>query len=167
MTELDNSMKLSNLLSGETECTMDQFRMVYVPGGIGQLWDVARSNAVSEVISGLYEDQRAVIGTVGHGLCALLHVKLRDGHYLLEGKTVTGFTDEEEKESATMENVPMSLEEQANGIGAQFVHEGAWGHCVQCCDRIITAQNQKSAQEVAEKMCSSHQAKQTSRAVNS
>ncbi len=117
MTELDNSMKLSNLLSGETECTMDQFRMVYVPGGIGQLWDVARSNAVSEVISGLYEDQRAVIGTVGHGLCALLHVKLRDGHYMLEGKTVTGFTDEEEKESATMENVPMSLEEQANGMG--------------------------------------------------
>lgn len=127
--------------------------MIFIPGGIGQLWDIAHSQDVTNLIAQLYEHYGVTIGTVGHGLCALLNAKLSNGKYILEGKTVTGFTNEEEQDSSTLSNVPLTLEEEVEKRGGKFVHQGKWKTCLQKCDGLITAQNQRSSAEVAEQMC--------------
>jgi putative intracellular protease/amidase len=146
VAQMSNSLKPSDV-------NVDNYCILYVPGGVGQVWDVYNSEEIAQLIAKFYENKKGVIGTVGHGLTALLNVKLSNGEYLLKGKTVTGMTREEEQDSDIAANVPFCLQDEAIKRGANFVHEGKWKDCVQVSDRVCTGQNQRSAQHIAETLC--------------
>ena len=68
---------------------------------------------------------RGVVGAVCHGPVSLLNVKLSDGSYLVSGKNITSFTNDEESNYAKAD-VPFELETALVNQGAIFHKVDPW-----------------------------------------
>jgi hypothetical protein len=90
-----------------------------------------------------------IVAAVCHGPSALINIKLSDGTYLVQGKTLTAFTNEEEGQV----NLPLpgkSCQDALSERGATFVTSPAWSSHVQSSDRVMTGQNPGSAGALGE-----------------
>jgi putative intracellular protease/amidase len=81
----------------------------------------------------------------------LLNVKLSDGSYLLAGKNISSFTNDEEENYAKAD-VPFELETALTKQGAIFHKTAPWQAFSIADGRLVTGQNPASAKGVAEKM---------------
>lgn len=102
------------------------------------------------VIKEVFE-QKAVVGAVCHGPVSLLNVKLSNGPYLLAGKNISSFTNEEEAKYAEAD-VPFELETALTNQGAIFHKAGPWQAYSIADGNLVTGQNPASAKAVAEKI---------------
>jgi len=126
---------------------------IFFPGGLGPMVDLVDTEIVKTVITQAYENG-AVVGAVCHGPAALLNVKLANGHYLLEGKNVSCFTEAEEKESKhhVGDVIPFLLDRALQEHGANVIKEPPFRPCVVSDGQLVTGQNPASASLVANAM---------------
>jgi putative intracellular protease/amidase len=87
--ELANTKKLADV-------SADDFDAVFYPGGHGPMWDMP-DNATSIALIEAFAKADKPVGAVCHAPVALVNVRGKDGEYLVKGKRVTGFTNEEEE----------------------------------------------------------------------
>lgn len=123
---------------------------IFVPGGLAPMVDMPENLLLKKVIKETFE-RNAVVGAVCHGPVSLLNVKLSNGSYLVSGKNITSFTDEEEKAYA-IADVPFLLETALVKQGANFHAAAAWSAHSIADGNLVTGQNPASAKGVAEKM---------------
>lgn len=140
---LNNSRKLSDV-------DASAYDAVFIPGGLGPMVDIATDPLVKKTVAEVYE-RGQVLGAVCHGPVALLGAKLSDGKYLVDGKRITAFTDEEEKGYA-IEDVPFLLETALQKQGPHFVQGTPWQSFTVVDGRLVTGQNPASASAVARDM---------------
>ena len=140
--ELANSLCLADV--GPSD-----YSAVFFAGGHGTMWDYADNPAVQKVIREIFE-AGGVVSAVCHGPAALVNVKLSDGSYVVAGKRVASFTDEEEAEVKATTIVPFLLASTLNARGA--LHQAApnWSANVVADGRLVTGQNPASARGVGE-----------------
>lgn len=140
-----NTARLSDFLG-----KADQFDAVFVPGGHGPMFDLAVDPASQKLIAE-FASKGKVVGAVCHGPAALINVRLPDGRHLLEGKRVTGFTNQEEEQVGLTSVVPFSLEDELkkNSKGFEAAAE-PWGEKVVVDGKLITGQNPASSKAVGE-----------------
>src|ERR1700722_19658531 len=74
-----------------------------------------------------------------------IHVKTPDGKVLVEGKTVTGFTDGEEEAVGLTKVVPFLVEDEMMSLGATFSKVKNWGVHTVADGQLITGQNPASS----------------------
>ena len=75
---------------------LDEFDALMICGGQGPMWQDFRNRGdLKEALLHFYLAHK-VTATLCHGTSALLDVQLPDGSYLIDGKTITGFTNAEE-----------------------------------------------------------------------
>jgi putative intracellular protease/amidase len=122
----------------------------FVPGGLAPMVDMPEDPLLKQVIKETYE-RGAVVGAVCHGPVSFLNVKLSDGSYILNGKNIASFTNEEEDHYAA-DDVPFRLETALVEQGAIFHAAEPWSANSIADGRIVTGQNPASAKGVAEKM---------------
>jgi putative intracellular protease/amidase len=91
---------------------------IFVPGGLAPMVDMPENPLLKQVVRETYE-RHAVVGAVCHGPVSLLNVRLSNGSYLLEGKNISSFTNEEE-ENYAKDDVPFELETALTKQGAIF-----------------------------------------------
>jgi putative intracellular protease/amidase len=120
-------------------------------GGHGTMWDFPENKEIQRIIQSIYE-REGVVGAVCHGPAALVNVVLRDGTYLLAGKQVAGFTNDEEVAVHKEKLVPFALETKLKERGATFVKAPEWQTNVVAAGRIVTGQNPASAYEVGRRV---------------
>ena len=72
---------------------------------------------------------------------ALRHVKTPDGKLLVEGKTVTGFTNGEEDAVELTKVVPFLVEDEMMRLDATFSKVKNWGVHTIVDGQLITGQN--------------------------
>ena len=82
---------------------------------------------------------------VCHSSGALRHVKTPDGKPLVEGKTVTGFTNGEEEEVGLTKVVPFLVEDELMRLDATFSKVKNWGVHTVADGQLITGQNPASS----------------------
>jgi putative intracellular protease/amidase len=82
---------------------------------------------------------------VCHAPGALRHVKTPDGKVLVEGKTVTGFTNGEEDEVQLRKVVPFLVEDEMMRLGATFSKVKNWSIHTVADGQLITGQNPASS----------------------
>ena len=123
---------------------------IFIPGGLAPMVDMPDHALLKQVIQQTYE-RRAVVGAVCHGPVSLLNVKLSTGAYLLAGKNVSSFTNEEEENYAKAD-VPFELETALTAQGAIFHKTAPWQAYSIADGNLVTGQNPASAKGVAEKM---------------
>lgn len=139
--------KLHNTLTPD-QVVPEAYAAIYFAGGHGTMWDFPANTSLSSIAASIYERQGIVAG-ICHGSVGLLNVRLSDGKYLVNGKKVTGFTNEEEKEIKLDKVVPMLLQTELEKRGARFVVAKNWTSNVQSDQRLITGQNAQSVEALA------------------
>jgi putative intracellular protease/amidase len=125
------------------------FDAVFFAGGHGAMWDFPDSAAFARVAASIYERGGAV-AAVCHGPAALVNVKLSDGRYLVAGKAVSAFTNEEERTVKLDGVVPFLLEDRLKERGARYEGAPMWREKVVVSERLVTGQNPASAAGVAQ-----------------
>lgn len=126
----------------------------YYAGGHGTMWDFPENEAIAALAARIYESN-GMIGAVCHGPAGLVNLKLSDGKYLVEGKKVNAFTNEEET-AVKLENVlPFLLESKLIEREARFEKSGLWQLHVTVDGRLVTGQNPASAKGVGEAVLAS------------
>ena len=147
----DTAMKaLKNSVPVET-LKADAYRLVFLPGGHGTMWDLSQTDAVGTLVGEAFE-RGAVVGAVCHGPAGLLGVTLADGEPLVKGREVTGFTDSEERAVGLEEIVPYLLETRLRELGANYVKADDFEPHAVRDGRLVTGQNPASSRKVAELM---------------
>ena len=122
----------------------EDFDTVFYPGGHGPMWDLAEDeNSIKLVESFLAAGKTFAL--VCHSSGALRHVKTPDGKLLVEGKTVTGFTNGEEEEVGLTKVVPFLVEDELMSLGATFSKVKNWGVHTVADGQLITGQNPASS----------------------
>lgn len=126
------------------------FDAIFIPGGLAPMVDMPEDPLIKKVIKETYE-RGAVVGAVCHGPVSLLNVKLSNGAYLVAGKNISSFTNEEEDNYAKAD-VPFELETALTQQGALFHKTAPWQAYSIADGNLVTGQNPASAKGVAEKM---------------
>lgn len=140
---------LANSLTPE-QIIASNYKAIYFTGGHGVIWDFPQATQISNIAELIYQNG-GIISSVCHGACGLLNI-LIDGSYLISGKTVTGFTNVEEKLNRTAKYVPFSTEDELKKRNANYVKQRAFSEHVVVDGRIVTGQNPQSAELVAKRL---------------
>ena len=128
-----------------------RYDAVFFSGGHGTMWDFPDDPGVQALIRAVYE-RGGVVGAVCHGPAALVNARLSDGTYLIAGKQVSAFTDEEEVAVKLEAVVPFALESTLRERGAIFVEAPNFEEKVAVSGRLVTGQNPASATGAAKAM---------------
>ncbi|VVU99323.1 type 1 glutamine amidotransferase domain-containing protein [Mesonia oceanica] len=140
--------KVENTLK-PSEVNPKEYVAIHYAGGHGTMWDFADNEAIAEIARQIYENN-GVVSAVCHGPAGLVNIKLSNGKYLVDGKKVNAFTNEEEV-AVKLENVvPFLLENKLIERGAIFEKSGLWQKHVTVDQRLVTGQNPQSAAGVGE-----------------
>ncbi|MFT3935871.1 MAG: type 1 glutamine amidotransferase domain-containing protein [Chitinophagaceae bacterium] len=132
------------------DADVSSYDAIFIPGGLAPMVDMPENPLLKKTIAATYE-RNAVVGAVCHGPVSLLNVKLSDGSYLVNGKNVASFTDEEEENYAKAD-VPFFLQTALTKQGAIFHAATPWSANSIADGNIVTGQNPASAKGVAQKM---------------
>jgi len=106
---------------------------------------------LQETIRTFYESEKPT-AALCHGVSALIDVELSDGGYLIEGRTITGFSDGEEEVADALvgqQVMPWRIEDAARERGANYIQGGLRKAFAVRDGRLITGQQQYSGGEVA------------------
>lgn len=141
-TKIDNSLQPSQVNPSD-------YSAIFYAGGHGAMWDFADNTELAGIASKIYENGGIVAG-ICHGPAGLVNIKLSNGKYLVDGKKINAFTNEEEAEVKLTNVVPFLLEDKLKERGAQFEKSGLWQNHVVTDQRVITGQNPQSAKSVGE-----------------
>lgn len=142
--KLDNTRSLAS--SRE-----ESYQAVFIIGGKGAMFDLPVDTDLKAILSATYE-AGGVVSAVCHGPAALMNVPLTNGTSLLNGRAVTGFSNEEEalfgKRWAPA--FPILLEDGLRGAGGKFSEAPMMLSHVVSDARVVTGQNPYSTSDTAE-----------------
>lgn len=142
--------KLTHQLT-PSEIDPKDYAAIYYVGGHGTMWDLPNNAAINTLTKTIYE-QHGIVAAVCHGPSGLVNVQLSDGEYLIKGKQMTAFTDQEEQAARQDKQVPFLLESTLRERGAIFSGADNWQEHVVVDGRLITGQNPASAHAMALKL---------------
>ena len=142
MQALANTHKLSEVLNQD-------FDAVFYPGGHGPLWDLANDqNSISLIEQTLQANKPVAL--VCHAPGVLRDVKNAEGRPIVEGKSVTGFSNTEEDGVGLTDIVPFLVEDTLKEKGGQYSRAEDWQVYVQQDGLLITGQKPASSAATAE-----------------
>lgn len=139
---LANTLKL-------TDISANDFDAVFYPGGHGPLWDLAEDAASISLIQTLLAAGKPV-AAVCHAPGVLRHPKTPEGTPVVQGKTVTGFTNSEEAAVGLTKIVPFLVEDMLKENGGKYTKLADWQPHVVIDGLLITGQNPASSESAAE-----------------
>lgn len=125
------------------------FSAVFLPGGHGTMWDTATDPDTARLV-GQNFDAGKPTAAVCHGPAGLVSAKRADGHSVVHGLRVNGFTNTEETGAGLMEVVPFHLETRLRELGGLFDSGPMWGAFAVQDAQLITGQNPASSELVAQ-----------------
>ena len=141
--KLKNTLKLSTV-------NQKDYDAVFYPGGHGPLWDLVEDKNSIALIESFYTHNKPV-AFVCHAPAVLKNVKV-NGTYLVKGKKVTGFTNDEEEAVGLTKVVPFLLEDTLSSNGGIFSKGPNWQPYAVEDGLLITGQNPASSKLVAGKL---------------
>ncbi|WP_218946756.1 type 1 glutamine amidotransferase domain-containing protein [Stenotrophomonas sp. SbOxS2] len=118
----------------------DAYTAIFYAGGHATTWNFPDN---AELVA---------IAAVCHVPAGLVNVKLSDGRYLVDGKDVSAFTNDEERTVGLYDTVPFLLADALQERGARHIPAPNFQTQVVVSERLVTGQNPASAKGVAEAM---------------
>jgi putative intracellular protease/amidase len=134
------------------DLNLDEYDAIMVAGGQAPMFSFRDNHELHEAIRRVYESEKPTC-IYCHGTAALVDLRLSDGSYLVDGKTVTGFANVEEESSdefVGQKVMPFRIEDELRERGANYVQGGLFKAFAVRDGRLITGQQQYSARKVTE-----------------
>lgn len=142
-----SSVDLNNTASA-AQVDPAEYDVIFYAGGHGTMWDFPSDTNLARLGAAIY-DKGGLVAAVCHGPAALVNLRLSDGTYLVAGKRVAAFTNEEETAVGYRDIVPFLLADALVARGAEHVPAPNWTTQVIADGRLVTGQNPASARGVA------------------
>jgi putative intracellular protease/amidase len=146
----DVAAALRSTLAPE-QANPSDYDVIFYAGGHGTMWDFPDNTQLAKVAAEVYEGG-GVVAALCHGPAGLVNVRLSDGSYLVAGKEVSAFTNEEETAVGLTEVVPFLLQTRLTERGARHTGTENFAAYVVADGRLVTGQNPASATGVAERV---------------
>ncbi|KAK4537392.1 hypothetical protein CDCA_CDCA12G3417 [Cyanidium caldarium] len=128
----------------------DAYAAIYFVGGHGVMWDFPNNVDLQRLTRDIWE-KGGVVSAVCHGVVGLLNVKLSDGKAMIDGKRLTGFSNEEEALVQLDKQVPFLTESALRERGAHYEKAPeAWAPFAVVDGRLVTGQNPASSAKVGQ-----------------
>lgn len=134
-----------------------EFDAVFLPGGHGPMQDLAVDPALGALLVSMLDGGK-VVAAVCHGPAGLLPAVRPDGEWVFAGRTVSCFTDAEERAGGLADAAPWLLEDRLRAAGADVVTGPAWRPLSVADGTLVTGQNPQSSTEVAQRLVAQLQA---------
>jgi putative intracellular protease/amidase len=140
-TALAHTAKLSEISPADYDA-------LFYPGGHGPLWDLAEDTASIALIENMYAHGKPV-SAVCHAPGVFRHARSPDGSPLVQGKSVTGFSNTEENAVGLTDVVPFLVEDELRKKGGKYSKGADWQSYSVRDGNLITGQNPASSEAVA------------------
>jgi putative intracellular protease/amidase len=127
----------------------DEFDAIFFVGGHGAMWDFPAEASLNATAMSIY-NRGGVVSAVCHGPAGLINLKLSTGGYLVAGKKVAAFTNDEEEAAGLTDEVPFLLSSILEQRGALMTAAPHFESHVVTDGRLVTGQNPDSATETAQ-----------------
>ncbi|HZY99283.1 MAG TPA: type 1 glutamine amidotransferase domain-containing protein [Candidatus Baltobacteraceae bacterium] len=126
-----------------------QYDAVFIPGGHGTMFDLAKSQPLKALVSEL-DAQGKIVAAVCHGPAAFVDaIRAAEPRTLVAGRRITCFTDAEERATKLDSLMPFLLASKLREQGAQVVERSDWEDHVEIDANWITGQNPQSSGSTA------------------
>lgn len=140
----------------ETTCTLDDvdpddFDAIFYPGGHGPLWDLTNNEQSIKLIEHFWSKGKPV-SAVCHAPAVLLNAKTPSGDPIVQGRTVTGFSNTEEAAVELTNVVPFLLEDELTAKGGHYRKVDDWQAYAVQDGMLITGQNPASSEQTAQRL---------------
>lgn len=142
--------KIENTLH-PSQIDPSEYDAIFYAGGHGTMWDFPDNKELAEITTAIY-DRGGIVGAVCHGSASLVDFKLANGEYIVAGKKISCFTNQEEAAVGLTDVVPFLLESKPIDRGATVEKAANFQKKVVTSDRLVTGQNPASAAGVGEAM---------------
>jgi hypothetical protein len=117
------------------------------------MFDLVENHVSIQLILEFWNAGKIVVGLC-HGAAAMLNVRIRDGGLLVEGKKVTGFSNQEEIDVDREKDMPFHLETALNKASGGHYEKSAkaWDPHVTVDGKLLMGQNPASANPLAKEL---------------
>jgi putative intracellular protease/amidase len=142
--KLAQTLRLSQVDAG-------RYAAVFIIGGKGAMFDLPFSQSLTTLVASVH-GRGGIIGAVCHGPAVFARMRDKDGKPFAAGRTLAGFTDEEEAlfGKTWVAQFPFQIESEFRRQGATFSEAPFMLPHVAVDDRIVTGQNPYSVALAAE-----------------
>jgi putative intracellular protease/amidase len=141
---LANTRPLSEIRAGNYDA-------VYYSGGLGPVFDLTANAHSIALIEAMHRAGKP-IAAVCHGVAVLRQVRTDNGRPLVEGRAVTGFSNNEEQAAHGVGVVPFLVEDEMRRLGATYSSAENWHSHVVVDGQLVTGQNPASSAGAARKV---------------
>ena len=131
------------------EVNTSEYDAVYLPGGHGTVFDYAHNQKLASMLAD-FKSEGKIISSVCHGPSAFVDAKDNEGNFLINGVTLTAFTDEEERAMGLEDKVPFLTQSELENQGAKFITKDNFVEHVETDGQFITGQNPQSSVAIGE-----------------
>jgi putative intracellular protease/amidase len=156
---LAETTKLSAIDAGDYDA-------LFYPGGHGPMFDLVDNRDSIKLIESVYAAGKPV-AAVCHGPAVFRYAQTSDGFPLVQGKSITEFTNSEEAAAGLTHAVPFLVEDMLKKNGGTFSKALDWQSHILSDHNLITGQNPASSDAAArallEKLYSNLSSKKTQR----
>lgn len=126
-----------------------QYDAVFLPGGHGTMFDLAKSQPLKALVSEL-DAQGKIVAAVCHGPAAFVDaIRAAQPRTLVDGRRITCFTDAEERATKLDALMPFLLASKLRSQGANVVEGPDWSDHVEVDGNWVTGQNPQSSESAA------------------
>jgi putative intracellular protease/amidase len=126
----------------------DEIDAVFVVGGHGAPFDLPHHRMLGQLLVDL-DARGKVLAAVCHGPAAFIGPLRADGKPLVDGRTLTAFSNSEEHAVGLEAQVPFLLETTLRSLGATVLTKPDFTPHAVVDDNLITGQNPSSSERVA------------------
>lgn len=130
---------------------LDDYVAVFYPGGHGPMQDLAVNATSGELLTTALASDKP-LGIVCHGPAAILATEGERGSSPFSGRTLTGFSNAEERAGGLADRAKWLLEDRLRALGADVQVGEPFAPNVLVDDNLITGQNPASAEPLAQEL---------------
>lgn len=135
------------------EIIANNYKAVHYIGGGSAMYDVPKNKEIQKISMTIFEEYSGVISSVCHGTAGIVNLKTKDGKYLVQGKTISGYPEAYEKEDAAyFKQFPFLIQKTIEERGGTFKYSPRNSVHVEAHGNVITGQNYLSSKDVALKI---------------
>jgi len=127
------------------------YDQIYFPGGHGPMWDFVGNVHIQRLLKHFLDNDKPV-GSLCHGVAALINLAELNGKNYLKGKKLTAFANSEEKAMNTDEVMPFLLETRLRELEAKYSQGQDFASHVVTDGKLVTGQNPASSFALAKAM---------------
>ncbi len=130
-----------------------QYKAVYYVGGGSAMFGVPENQAIQNIAMRIYEDHDGIVSSVCHGTAGIVFLKMKNGKYLVDGKTVNGYPEAYERAGADyFQEFPFLIQKTIEAHGGFFKYSDRNTVHVESDGKLVTGQNHLSSKQVALKV---------------